>query len=268
MKKVVVVTGASRGIGRNMAMYFAQREFLVVGTGRSAEQMRSVAEELAALGPEHRLLPMEATEPADVRRVVDTVFEQHGRIDVWINNAGAFRAIGPTWEVDASEFVNDVSTNVFGTFHCVQAVVPRMLRQGFGRVINLTGGGTGGSFPNGNGYGTSKTAVARFTENLSDELEGTPVLAFAMDPGLNDTDMTRYQRETEVGRTYFSFIERLFQEHHDVGPEVAPRMAYGLAVGDLDAYRGRMVSVYSSIEELQRRAEGGMSADDGKLRFL
>ena len=266
-QKVVVITGATRGIGRNTALFFAEKGFSVVGTGRDLEKLKEVQTELEKFSPDHSMYSMDVTKQAEVQQVVENVLGKYGRIDVWINNAGAFMAIGPTWEVKQEDWINDVSTNLFGTFHCAQAVVPVMLNQGFGSIINLVGGGTTGTFKYGNGYGTSKTAIARLTENLVEELAKTPVKVFALDPGLNDTDMTRYQRYTGVGQKYLTGIESLFEQNIDVPPHQAPQFAFLLAAGELDEYVGRVVSVYDDLEQLKTVAANASDSDFYKLRL-
>jgi NAD(P)-dependent dehydrogenase (short-subunit alcohol dehydrogenase family) len=266
-KRVVVITGATRGIGRNTALFFAEKGFSVVGTGRDSEKLKEVQTELEKFSPDHSMFSMDVTKQAEVQLVVEKVMGKYGRIDVWINNAGAFMAIGPTWEVKQEDWINDVSTNLFGTFHCVQAVVPVMLKQGYGSMINLVGGGTIGVFKYGNGYGTSKTAIARLTENLMEELAETQVKVFALDPGLNDTDMTRYQRYTGVGQKYLTGIESLFEQKIDVPPHQAPQFAYYMAAGELDEYIGRVVSVYDDLTHLKTVAANASDSDFYKLRL-
>jgi NAD(P)-dependent dehydrogenase (short-subunit alcohol dehydrogenase family) len=267
-QQVVVITGASRGIGRNMALFFAEKGYVVIGTGRNIDKLKEVRAELEKISPGHSVEVLDVTQPAEVQRLVEAVKSQYGRIDTWINNAGAFKAIGPTWEVKQEDWINDLTTNLFGPFHCVQAVVPFMINQGHGRIINVVGGGTIDAFKYGNAYGTSKTAVARFTENLSEELMDTPIKVFALDPGLNDTDMTRYQRSTEDGQRYLAVIEDLFKQNVDVPPHQAPEWGYYMASGELDSYAGRVVSVYEDLEQLKIKMNEAHSADLHKLRLI
>jgi NAD(P)-dependent dehydrogenase (short-subunit alcohol dehydrogenase family) len=265
-QRVAVVTGASRGIGRNIALLFAKQGYAVVGTGRDAAKLEELERELNHYSERSRTLTLDVRKPDEARKAAARVYEELGAIDVWINNAGVFFAIGPTWEVDAEQWVGDVTTNLIGTFHCVQAVVPYMLKQSQGRLINIVGGGTAGEFKYGNGYGTSKTAVARLTENLAAELEGSGVLAFALDPGLNDTDMTKYQRETAAGQKYFTAIANMFEQQQDVPPHWAPELAYRLAEGSLDGYNGRILSVYEDADKMAAGAGAIAHTDDYKLR--
>lgn len=265
--KVAVITGASKGIGRNTALFFAKKGYTVIGTGRNSNDMSRVMEELDQYAGDHQMISMDVNKPEEINSVIDKVMKDYGKIDVWVNNAGAFKAIGPTWEVRAEDWLNDVTTNLFGIFHCIQGIVPVMLKQEFGSIINVAGGGTVGTFKYGNGYGTSKTAVARFTENLAAELEDTNIKAFVLDPGLNDTDMTRFQRDTEAGQRYFSFIEDLFTQNRDAPPEQAPQWVYNLASGELDEYVGRLISVYDNVEELKENVAKLTDSNHLKLRL-
>lgn len=265
--KVVVITGATRGIGKNTALYFAEHGYTVVGTGRNEQLLNELDQQLRELSPRSHCLHLDVQQHSSVQKAIGQIRNIVSNVDVWINNAGAFAAIGPTWEVDPAVWINDVSTNLFGVFHCVQAAVPLMLEQGAGRIINVVGGGTIGEFKYGNGYGTSKTAIARFTENLDAELQDTGVTAFALDPGLNDTDMTKYQRETEAGQKYFPRITQAFAEHRDAPAHLAPTLAYLVGEGKLDAYRGRIVSIHEDADKLQEKANELLNEDYFKLRM-
>lgn len=264
---VVVITGATRGIGKNMALYFAEQGYKVIGTGRNGHKLLELETQLCKLSPGSASVQMDVQKKESVDEAVRRIREQFETIDVWINNAGAFEAIGPTWEVDPEIWLNDVTTNIFGTFYGIQAAVPVMLEKGHGRIINVVGGGTIGEFKYGNGYGTSKTAIARLTENLDAELEGSGVRAFSLNPGLNDTDMTKFQRETKAGRKYFPRISQAFEEKKDVPLTWAPELAYQLAQGKLDDYHGRILSVYDDVTNLVDKANELQNNDFFKLRM-
>ena len=116
-----------------------------------------------------------------------------GPVSLLTNNAGSFVAIGPIWTVEPETWWRDIEINIRGTFNCCRAAILAMMARKRGRIINMTGGGTATSFPNGSGYATSKAGLLRFTECVSDSLAGSGVLVFAMDPGLVRTAMTEYQ---------------------------------------------------------------------------
>ena len=116
-----------------------------------------------------------------------------------------------------------------------------MMARKRGRIINMTGGGTATSFPNGSGYATSKAGLLRFTECVSDTLAGSGVLVFAMDPGLVRTAMTEYQLTSEAGRTHLPDIPRLFETGVNVPPELAARLSVEIGSGRFDRLAGRML---------------------------
>lgn len=206
---------------------------------------------------------------AQVSELAEKIAKEYGSIDVWINNAGVNRAIGPTWEVDADEWVRDVSTNLIGTFHGVRAAVPIMLKQGSGCIINLAGGGADRGTKYGNAYSTAKTGVVRLTETLALELAetGKNIRVFAMNPGLNESDMTKYLRETEIGKKYYPSIDELFKKGQYASPEKAPELAKNMVEGLLDAYQGRLISVGADIKLLQEKAPS-LQDDQYKLRLV
>ena len=164
-----------------------------------------------------------------------------GPVSLLVNNAGAFAAIGPIWEVDPDAWWRDIEVNVRGTFNCCRAAIPAMMARRRGRIINMTGGGTAASFPNGSGYATSKAGLLRFTECVSDTLQGSGVMVFAMDPGLVRTAMTEHQLVSKAGKSYLPNIPRLFEAGINVPPTLAARLSVEIGSGRFDKLAGRML---------------------------
>ena len=157
----------------------------------------------------------------------------------------------PGWaQTHPDAWWRDVETNIRGTFNCCRAVLPSMLARHEGRIINLTGGGTGNSFPHGSGYGTSKAGLLRFTESVSDTLKDTGVMMLAMDPGLVRTSMTEYQLTSTAGQTYLTNIPRLFEDGIDVPPTFAARLTVAIGTGRFDRMAGRMLMAARGDQEL------------------
>lgn len=238
--RVCVVTGAGRGIGRGIATEQARGGGRVVLLGRGVE-VEAVADEITAAGGEARAYRVDVLDSAGLSDTFAAIERDVGPIDLLTNNAASFFAIGPIWEVDPETWWHDIEVNLRGTFNCCRAVLPSMLKRQSGRIINLTGGGTGTSFPYGSGYGTSKAGVLRFTESVSDTLEGTGVRMFAMDPGLVRTAMTEFQMTDEAGRKYLGDIGDLFARGIDVPPSLAGRLSVEIGSGRFDRLAGRML---------------------------
>ena len=239
--QVAVVTGAGRGIGRTIAEAQAKAGAKVALLARTAGEIEAAA---ATIGIEGGTARAYATDIVD-RDAVETVFaaieRDLGPVSLLANNAGSFTAFGPIWMVDPEAWWRDIEINVRGTFNCSRAAIPRMLARKRGRLINMVGGGTGTSFPNGSGYATSKAGLLRFTECISDTLRDSGVLAFAMDPGLVRTAMTELQLASDEGRRYLTDIPQLFGSGVDVSPTLAARLSVEIGAGRFDRLGGRML---------------------------
>jgi NAD(P)-dependent dehydrogenase (short-subunit alcohol dehydrogenase family) len=165
-----------------------------------------------------------------------------GPVDLLVNNAGSFDAIGPAWEANPQTWWADVTLNILGVFLCCREVVPSMVVRQTGRVINLIGGGTDFPLPYGSAYAISKAAVMRFTETLAAELQEDGVMVFALRPGFVRTAMSEYQL-TEEGRRWLPNTAQRFAEEKNVPPTLAANLAVELASGRFDALTGRYVRV-------------------------
>jgi NAD(P)-dependent dehydrogenase (short-subunit alcohol dehydrogenase family) len=239
--EVAVVTGAGRGIGRAIALAQAAEGAKVALLARSAADIEAVAAEISAQGGAARAYAVDIVDLDAVAKAFAAIAAELGPAGLLTNNAGSFTAIGPIWAVEPEAWWRDIEINVRGAFNCCRAAMPAMLSSKRGRIINMVGGGTATSFPNGSGYATSKAGLLRFTECLSDTLLGSGVLAFAMDPGLVRTAMTEYQLSSEAGRAYLTNIEALFKESIDVPPTLAARLSVEIGAGRFDKLAGRML---------------------------
>ncbi|TKY47626.1 Retinol dehydrogenase 8 [Spatholobus suberectus] len=164
-KPVVLITGCSTGgIGHALARAFAANRCRVVATSRSRSSM-------ADLEHDHRFLLEELDVQSDesVRRVVDTVVDKYGRIDVLVNNAGV-QCVGPLAEVPLSAIQNTFDTNVFGSMRMVQAVVPHMATRKQGKIVNIGSVAALASGPWSGTYTASKAALHALTDTLRLEL--------------------------------------------------------------------------------------------------
>ena len=264
--EVAVVTGAGRGIGRALAMAQAAEGAKVALLARTAAEIETTAETIRAAGGTAHAYAVDLTRLDAVDKVIAAVERELGPVGLLTNNAGVFAAIGPIWVVEPDAWWRDVETNLRGAFNGSRAVLPGMIRRKRGRIINLTGGGTATSFPNGSGYGTSKAGLLRFTECVSDTLTGTGVLVFAMDPGLVRTSMTEYQLSSEAGQTYLPNIRRLFEAGIDVPPSLAARLSVEIGSGRFDRLAGRMLMAARGDLDLTNSAIDSIVAED--LRSL
>jgi NAD(P)-dependent dehydrogenase (short-subunit alcohol dehydrogenase family) len=240
--QVAIVTGASRGIGRAIAQRCAEEGARVALVARTAARLEEAVAEIRDKGGVALALPADVTDRAAVQEMVRRAEAELGAVDLLVNNAGTFYAIGPSWEVDPEAWWTDVSTNLLGTFLCCREVVPGMVALGKGRVINLIGGGTDTPLAYGSGYAASKAAVMRLTETLAVELKEHGVKVFALRPGFVRTDMSEYQL-TQENRRWLPHTAQRFEEGKNSPPTLAANLAVEFASGRFDALTGRYIRV-------------------------
>lgn len=182
--KVIVITGASSGIGAEMAKLFSEKNAKIVLLGRSLDRLGEVRATIKRASAE--AIQLDVTDVEQVNRVMSSIIEQYGRIDVLINNAGF--AVFESFERSTLEqFEAMMDVNYMGIVRCTKAVLPSMLEQKQGHIINIASlAGKIGSAKS-TGYSASKHAVLGLTNSLRQELHGTGIIVSAVNPGPIDT---------------------------------------------------------------------------------
>ena len=188
---VVVITGASSGIGRACALEFARRGASVVVSGRREESLEDLASACRRLGGHALALPVDVTDEHGVRALARRAVEQLGRIDVWVNNA-AVTLLGRFLEVPPEVFRQVIETNLFGYVHGARAVLPYFHEQGRGVLINNATifGRVGAPFLS--AYVTSKFAILGLTESLRQEVRRDGIHVCAVLPASIDTPLFQH----------------------------------------------------------------------------
>lgn len=187
--KVALVTGASRGIGRAIALELARRGAAVALNYRvSKGEAESLAEQITAIGSDALLVQGDVAKKTEAREVVRKVLDQWGRIDILVNNAGITRDKSLRKMAD-DDWADIINVNVNGTYYCTNAALPSMMDQKFGRIINISSlVGQAGKF----GHPTEpagKASIASFTKTLALEMARYNITANTVAPGFTSTEM-------------------------------------------------------------------------------
>lgn len=250
--KVVLVTGAGSGIGRALSKAFASEGAYVVCTDINPAGLESVASEIRASGGSVETHPMDVTDKSQISEVVEVVVSRHGHIDVLVNNAGV-STMSPVVELTEEEWDFNMNVNSKGVFLCSQAVLPKMISSGRGKIVNIASMAAKIGAPFLAHYSASKSAVVGFTQALAREVAEYGINVNAVCPGFVATSMQDREvvwegrlrgmtpdavREEYVKQTP---LGRLCQ------PEDVARVVLFLASPDADFMTGQAVNVTGGI---------------------
>ncbi len=187
--KVAVVTGASRGIGRSIAIMLAKEGAkTVINFNSSVASAQEVADEIAAFGGTAMLMQADVAKSEDARAMIKKVVETWGRIDVLVNNAGITRDRTMRKLTD-DDWLSVINTNLNSVYWCTSAAMPFMIEQKYGRIINISSYvGQAGNFGQAN-YAASKGGIIAFTKTAAIELAKFNITVNSLAPGFTLTDM-------------------------------------------------------------------------------
>ncbi|HLF98329.1 MAG TPA: SDR family oxidoreductase [Methylococcaceae bacterium] len=182
--QVVIVTGASSGIGRATALAFARAGATTILVARSRDTLEGAADEIRCVHPDVRAMPADVSRREEVQALVGEVDKEFGRIDVLVNNAGGGAAGTAEQESFLDDFQAIMATSFSGKVFCVQAVLPIMRRQGSGHIVNISSVVGRKAFPGFGAYSAAMHAVAAFSDALRQELAGSGIGVSTLHPAL------------------------------------------------------------------------------------
>jgi NAD(P)-dependent dehydrogenase (short-subunit alcohol dehydrogenase family) len=186
--QVVIVTGASRGIGRAIALAFAERGCPVTLAARSRTELEEVAEEIEKMGGSSLICPTDVTERDQIQAMVDETVETFGRVDILVNNAGIL-ILKKVIDTSVEDWDRTLDVNLKAVFLAAKAVLPRMIEQEYGQVITVASIAGKRSGPRHGAYSAAKFGVLGFTEALASEVKEYNIRVNAVNPGMVDTDL-------------------------------------------------------------------------------
>jgi 3-oxoacyl-[acyl-carrier protein] reductase len=187
--KVVLVTGASRGIGRAVATLVASRGAVAVAAARDEGKLGELVAEIAAAGGRATSLRLDVSDAASVSGAFEKLLQAHGRVDGLVNNAGITRD-QLLLRMKPDDWNAVLATNLTGTYLCTQAALRPMIKQRAGRIVNMTSVvGIAGNAGQAN-YAASKAGVIGFTKSIAREVASRGITVNAVAPGFIETDMT------------------------------------------------------------------------------
>ena len=190
--KVTLITGGGRGIGKAVALAYAREGAKVAICARTASEIDQTVGEIRALQADCAGWRCDVSLEESVKQLIANVKQEFGRIDVVVNNAGVMTRPVPITELEVKKWDYTIAVNLRGSFLVAQAVMPIMMKQKSGAIINVSSVIGRGAYANFSAYATSKWGLEGFTQTLAAEVRSSNIRANSVDPGYVATKLTGY----------------------------------------------------------------------------
>jgi NAD(P)-dependent dehydrogenase (short-subunit alcohol dehydrogenase family) len=264
--RTAIVTGASLGLGAEIAQHFAAEGAAMMLCARNISELEAQRERLVAAYPGARIL----TQRCDIasRTEIDALFaaaaDALGRIDIVVNNAGIYGPMGAIDAIDWDEWVQAIAINLTGTVYCARKAVEAMKPHRAGKIINLSGGGATNPLPGISAYAASKAALVRFTETLALEVKEFGIDVNAVAPGALATRLTDQLLEAGPERVGAALHERMKKIQNEGGTPlgVGAALCVYLASRESDGVTGRLLAAQWDPWPFDEAVKGRIAATD------
>jgi NAD(P)-dependent dehydrogenase (short-subunit alcohol dehydrogenase family) len=241
MRKTVLITGGSRGIGRSTAIKFSEEGYKVIFTYKSNREAAKKTFNLLT-GEGHEAIMLDLCDPLQIKKMAEEVLENHAKIDVLVNNAGIFeehKIDQVTYDQWQQSFRNIMDTNLIGLANITFLIVQNMMKQKAGHIINVSSRGAFRGEPDFPAYGASKGALNSLSQSLAKTLGRYNISVVAVAPGFVNTDMAAATLESHIG----DFIRKESPFGRVASPEEVAHTIYFLAQDEATFLSGGIVDI-------------------------
>ncbi len=241
--KNALITGAGRGIGRAIAYALAQEGANLSIISRTKKELNDARQELQKQNVRVLAYTGDISKLSNTRAWIKKSALQFGRIDILVNNAGIYGPIGPLEQTDMAQWKEAIEVNLMGTVYATREVLPLMIKQKAGNIVNLSGGGALYPSPRFSAYSASKAAVVRFTETMAEEAREHNIRINAISPGSVNTkflDVALAAGKACGKEHYDKSIEQ--KKSGGVAPQKAAELAVFLCSKDSYPLTGKVIS--------------------------
>ena len=211
MNKIVLITGATSGIGLGCARKFAENGDKVILTGRNEQRLTEIRKELTDQGAEVLTLAFDVRDREKAKKYIDDLPEEWKHIDVLVNNAGLALGLEPEYEGNLDDWETMIDTNIKGLLLTTRLIVPGMVERNSGHIINIGSVAGDAAYAGGNVYCATKAAVKALTDGLRIDVANTAIRVTNLKPGLVETNFSniRFHGDTERASKLYTGIKPL-----------------------------------------------------------
>ena len=269
--KISIITGGSSGIGKAIAKAFAAEGSHLVLASNIESELESAKHEIKDSYPvriETSLI--DVSQPGDVASMVKFTLAEFDTIDILVNCAGIYGPIGLITDNDTAEWLKAININLNGTFLCMQAVLPTMMKKKKGKIVNMGGGGGASPLPRFSAYGISKAGVIRLTETIAEEVKEYNIDINAIAPGaVNTRFLDQALAAGEAAGKDFAAKSIKQKSEGGVPTEQVAELALFLASSESAGLSGRLISLlWDNWRDSPRYLEEIMASDVYTLRRI
>ncbi|UKO98602.1 SDR family oxidoreductase [Nostoc sp. UHCC 0870] len=209
--QIVLITGASSGIGAACAKVFADAGAKLILAARRLDKLQQLVETLNVTSAQVHLIQLDVRDRSAVESAMSSLPPDWSDIDILINNAGLSRGLDKLHEGDYQDWEEMIDTNIKGLLYLTRYVVPGMVNRGRGHVVNIGSIAGHQTYPGGNVYCSTKAAVKAISEGLKQDLLGTPIRVTSVDPGMVETEFSdvRFHGDTERAKKVYQGVTPL-----------------------------------------------------------
>jgi 3-oxoacyl-[acyl-carrier protein] reductase len=239
--KVAIVTGSGRGLGRASAIEMAKEGATLVILSRTPSELKETAQRIKALGREILSIRADVSKPRDIEKVIHQAFSQFDKIDILMNNAAVIGPLTPTFKIKEREWSQTMDINLKGVYLFSRAVIPHMIKQRKGKIINVISGLGEIIMPPFGAYSVAKAGLIHLTRFMAEELKDYHIQVNGLDPGIMDTrmqDEIRASGPEVLGPELYKQILGWKKRGELKAPERVARLAVFLASAASDSING------------------------------
>jgi NAD(P)-dependent dehydrogenase (short-subunit alcohol dehydrogenase family) len=251
-----IITGANQGLGEAIARAYVAagaNVYLCARNDELLQQVRTGIAETAAPGQQVLAETCDVSKPAQVEHLVADAMAAFGKIDILVNNAGVYGPKGESESVDWDEWQQALEINLYGTVLPTRAVLPHFKQAGYGKIINISGGGATNPLPRFSAYAASKAAVVRFSETIAEEVRSFHIDVNAIAPGALNTRLLDEVLEAGPAAVGENFYKRAIEQKERGGAPLnrGADLCVFLAAAASNGITGKLISaVWDPWEKL------------------